>query len=288
MDIVQRQYGEDFNEPEKAEAMLNSEIKVCPRANPCGGLASPERGGSEGGETCALVLVGRVGALVEAVLTRWHWQVILERVNEAQQMDFDDLSEMMQNTTTYVQTFGKMADEDTIATCKEYAPPPPSIGAAFCHAKIRPPLARPLPYLHSLPEHMQLCASLALRSMQLWHCITLAASLPPSPHDHAAPRHPTTHPPAPWQQLDGQGAAHVRGGVDGEPDARQRRGGQGADHVAHPLRGRRDPGVLQHRQEVRPSPLPPHQRTRCSRTVLESTLSIEPLWCFTQMVPQTL
>ncbi|KAJ1471748.1 HRDC-like protein [Baffinella frigidus] len=70
VDIVQRHYGEDF-EPEKAEAMLNSEIKV-----------------------------------------------ILDRVNNQQQVDFDDLSEMMQNTTTYVQTFGKMADEDTIGDCK--------------------------------------------------------------------------------------------------------------------------------------------------------------------------
>jgi len=171
VDIVQRQYGEDFNEPEKAEAMLNSEIKVCPRANPCGGLASPECGGSAGGETCALVLAGRVGALDEAILTRYHWQVILERVNEAHQLDFDDLSEMMQNTTTYVQTFGKMADEDTIADCKGYVPPPPSIrGDVLQRQKSTAPGTAPLPPLLA-GAHVALF--LALRSMQLY----------PTPHN---------------------------------------------------------------------------------------------------------
>jgi hypothetical protein len=46
-------------------------------------------------------------------------QVIIDKINASNQLEFEDLSEVMQNSYTYVQTFGKFRDATSITKCKE-------------------------------------------------------------------------------------------------------------------------------------------------------------------------
>lgn len=45
-------------------------------------------------------------------------QMIIDKINASNQLEYDDLSEVMQNSYTYVQTFGKFRDADSITLCK--------------------------------------------------------------------------------------------------------------------------------------------------------------------------
>mmetsp|Transcript_55891 Transcript_55891/g.114212 ORF Transcript_55891/g.114212 Transcript_55891/m.114212 type:complete len:139 (+) Transcript_55891:77-493(+) len=45
-------------------------------------------------------------------------KVVIDSINASSQLEFEDLSEMMQNSYTYVQTFGKFRDADSITLCK--------------------------------------------------------------------------------------------------------------------------------------------------------------------------
>jgi hypothetical protein len=46
-------------------------------------------------------------------------KIIFDKLNEANQVEFDDLSEMMQNTYKYVETFGEFQDQVSSKHCKE-------------------------------------------------------------------------------------------------------------------------------------------------------------------------
>jgi hypothetical protein len=53
----------------------------------------------------------RFGEIVESVLNylngAYQLQAVIDTVNAAQELEFDDLTEMMQNTSRFVDTFGK-------------------------------------------------------------------------------------------------------------------------------------------------------------------------------------
>uniref|UniRef100_A0A7S0EA73 RNA polymerase Rpb4/RPC9 core domain-containing protein n=1 Tax=Hanusia phi TaxID=3032 RepID=A0A7S0EA73_9CRYP len=46
-------------------------------------------------------------------------KVIIDSINEEKDLDMSDWSELMQNTTSYVSTFGRFQDKTSIATCKQ-------------------------------------------------------------------------------------------------------------------------------------------------------------------------
>ncbi len=45
--------------------------------------------------------------------------MIIDKINASGNLEFEDLSEMMQNSYTYVQSFGKFRDLDSITLCKK-------------------------------------------------------------------------------------------------------------------------------------------------------------------------
>uniref|UniRef100_A0A6U2HTM3 RNA polymerase Rpb4/RPC9 core domain-containing protein n=1 Tax=Hemiselmis andersenii TaxID=464988 RepID=A0A6U2HTM3_HEMAN len=45
-------------------------------------------------------------------------RTVIEKLNETNQLERDDMSEMMVNTTKYVETFGEFQDLDSISLCK--------------------------------------------------------------------------------------------------------------------------------------------------------------------------
>uniref|UniRef100_A0A7S0MZZ5 RNA polymerase Rpb4/RPC9 core domain-containing protein n=1 Tax=Cryptomonas curvata TaxID=233186 RepID=A0A7S0MZZ5_9CRYP len=46
-------------------------------------------------------------------------KAVIDTVNAAQELEFDDLTEMMQNTSKFVETFGKFQDTESISRCKQ-------------------------------------------------------------------------------------------------------------------------------------------------------------------------
>ncbi len=49
----------------------------------------------------------RVRLILENVTTAYFFQAVIDTVNATQELEFDDLTEMMQNTSRFVDTFGK-------------------------------------------------------------------------------------------------------------------------------------------------------------------------------------
>ena len=79
IDISDLQFGDDFKD---AEAMLNAEVKVRNHYST---------------SIFVLLIVFYIACL----------QAVIDTVNATQQLEFDDMTEMMQNTSKFVETFGK-------------------------------------------------------------------------------------------------------------------------------------------------------------------------------------
>lgn len=45
--------------------------------------------------------------------------MVIDKLNETNELEFNDLSEVMQNTFRYVETFGEFQDTDSITLCKK-------------------------------------------------------------------------------------------------------------------------------------------------------------------------
>ena len=48
--------------------------------------------------------------------------MVIDKLNETNELEFSDLSEVMQNTFQYVESFGEFQDTDSITLCKKCAP----------------------------------------------------------------------------------------------------------------------------------------------------------------------
>jgi hypothetical protein len=46
-------------------------------------------------------------------------KLVIDSLNKRKQLEFDDLSDVMQNACTYVDTFGEFQDTDSIQICKK-------------------------------------------------------------------------------------------------------------------------------------------------------------------------